>query len=718
MKKFYLLTKTLLVMALLCVGANAWAVDITETYNFAAFITANGTGNLTTSGDGIAQSGTSEKVGTVKVINNLTANAQTLDLKGRFAVDYQYNAGSQIRFMWRSSTNNYQHGLAGQWNGNGTADSQGAARFSVLNLKAGDKITFTYYKQAGRAADPYTCSASQLTGVAADAALASGTKYTVAADGNVDLYFTNNNFAIASIVIETTGTETVGAPTFEITGAYNKTRKVTITAGTSDAGNDITTYYTTDGSAPSTSSPNSFTTASQEITIGESAESESTVTVKAISVSTSTATSDVASEDVTVGAIIKLAQPAITLTGMGLDNEKYYKQYTFTAVTTGTYGTPSISVAGTLGGNNIANPYTASTAGTISVVASADGYADSDAATLDVDGAAFMLARSYDFTQDSYREGLSVVGNNITITGAGVQVYQINDVNHIPGITLSGTGIFGFTKAQNYDNRKGLAPRWNKGSFTINNWIDGSFALLYDLVGNGVYATSSNGTFSFGSQMNTNTLTALNIYTPTDATVSATIGSTGWTTFSSPYALDLSSMTASEGDVAAYYATATSDVSVTVETTESDAFKAGEGIMLKGTAGATITIPVVASGDAIFGNLLVGCPTGATITNETAHYNNIYVLGIEDEKAVFQNVMEYIDGGNTVSIPAGKAYLNATASNGARGLRISFGGEITGVEAVEAAAVAAKKDGKFFKDGKLFIFKNGKKFNANGAQIK
>ena len=677
-RKLQFLTKTLLVAVLLGVGVNgAWAVDITETYNFAAFITANGTANLTTSGDGIAQSGTSAKVGTVKVIDNLTANAQTLDLKGRFAVDYQYNANVNIRFMWRSSTNNYQHGLAGNWNGNGTADAQGAARFSVLNLKAGDKITFTYYKN-NVAADPYTCSASQLTGVNVDVALASGTKYTVAADGNVDLYFTNNNFAIASIVIETTGTETVGAPTFEITGAYNKTRKVTITAGTSDAGNDVTTYYTTDGSTPTTSSPNSFTTSSQEITVGESAESESTVTVKAISVSTSTAASDVASEDVTVGTIIKLAQPSITLTGMGLDNGKYYKQYTFAAVSTGTYGTPSISVAGTLGGNNITNPYTASTAGTISVVASADGYANSDAATLDVDGAAFLLARSYDFTQDSYREGLSTEGNNITITGAGVQVYRIptEKVNMIAGLTLSNSN-FGFTKAQNSDTRKGLAPRWGAGSITINNWIDGSFATLIDLVGNGVYSTSSNGTFSFAAQVNTNTFTALNIYTPENSTVSATLGTNGYTTFASSYPLDLTTANLPDG-VTAYKAAVSGNV--VNFTPLNQTVLANTGILLKGTASETVNIPVVASGTAVTENAFLVNTTGATITSdETTFY---FAMVKDSDPLTFGKI-------TSVAIPANKAYLSAPATNfaGAPALTAIFedGSETTGINTVQGS---------------------------------
>lgn len=197
----------------------------------------------------------------------------------------------------------------------------------------------------------------------------------------------------------------------------------------------------------------------------------------------------------------------------------------------------------------------------------------------------------------------------------------------------------------------------------------------------------------------------------------ATIGATGWTTFASPYALNLSSMTASTGEVTAFYASATSAESVTVLPTASSAVKAGEGILLKGTAGATITIPVVATGSEISGNLMVGCPTAASITKETANYDKCYVLGIEDEKAVFQNIKNYCDAGNTVSIPAGKAYLNATASNGARSMRIVFS-DITGVDNVEAAAEATLKDGKYLENGKIVIVKNGQKFNAAGQQVK
>ena len=69
-------------------------------------------------------------------------------------------------------------------------------------------------------------------------------------------------------------------------------------------------------------------------------------------------------------------------------------------------------------------------------------------------------------------------------------------------------------------------------------------------------------------------------------------------------------------------------------------------------------------------------------------------------------------------MPAGKAYLNATASNGARGLRIALGENITGINEATQAAEAAEKNGKFIINGQLVIKKNGKMFNANGAQMK
>ncbi|MBR2184980.1 MAG: hypothetical protein IJ897_06110 [Prevotella sp.] len=228
-----------------------------------------------------------------------------------------------------------------------------------------------------------------------------------------------------------------------------------------------------------------------------------------------------------------------------------------------------------------------------------------------------------------------------------------------------------------------------------------------------------NVNFNIADGNNISWLSYKNItYTRTgDAYASVTIGATGWTTFASSNAVNLSDL----DGATAYYASAVDGETVTMTSTDQAAVAEGEGIMLKGTAGAIIIVPYVPSGSAIDGNLLVGCPTATTITNETAHYANIYVLGIKSgtsDVAEFQNLENYIDAGNSVEIPAGKAYLDATASNGARGLRIVIGADITGIDEAKASVEAVQKDGKFFKNGKLFIFKNGKKYNATGAQIK
>ena len=511
MKKLKLM-KTLFVAVGLLLGTSAWAdVEITETYDFASFITANNAGNLTISGDEIAQSGTSAKVGTVKVIDNLIVNAKTLELNGRFAVDYQYDAGSQIRFMWRSSANNYQHGLAGNWNNKGTADPQGAARFSVLNLKAGDKITFTYFKQTGKAADPYTCSASQLSGVAVDAALSSGTEYTVAADGNVDLYFTNNNFAIASIVIKTTGTETVSAPSIAVTGCDAKARIVTITAGTSDAGNDVTTYYTIDGSTPTTSSA-SFTTASKEITVGESATEESTITVKAFSVSSSTAESAAASQDVTVGTLVQLAKPSIYLSSFASAVRFGYNPvYSFTSDQSVVLGNPSVTYSYSFAGgaSTAGSSYTATTSGSITVTVSAEGYA-SNSTVESIVGGNYLKTYSFDAINDvTVDTSTGEWGNPTGVNGAQWTFTSLTNCTYTLRADISLTG-FSYARATTAQTKQGFYTRLGAGSIGFD--LESGECIAFGMRDGSKVIANSEATSQAFAQWNN--VRSIEIYTP------------------------------------------------------------------------------------------------------------------------------------------------------------------------------------------------------------
>ena len=196
-----------------------------------------------------------------------------------------------------------------------------------------------------------------------------------------------------------------------------------------------------------------------------------------------------------------------------------------------------------------------------------------------------------------------------------------------------------------------------------------------------------------------------------DASVSATIGATGWTTFASAYPLDLSKMTASEGDVKAYYASSVGVDKIVMSSTESVGVAAGTGLMLKGTAGATITIPVAISGTGIVGNMLVGCTTETPVdASETC-----YVLINNGGTAEFQSLKTY-----GATIPAGKAYLNTGVNSPAR-LIISYDEEdptaINAIEAVESND-GALKDGKYLIGNKIVLVKNGVKFGANGQILK
>ena len=195
------------------------------------------------------------------------------------------------------------------------------------------------------------------------------------------------------------------------------------------------------------------------------------------------------------------------------------------------------------------------------------------------------------------------------------------------------------------------------------------------------------------------------------ATVSGTITPAGWSTFASPYALDLSTLTATSG-ATAYYASEATGSTVTLSTTDATV-PAGEGIMIKGTAGETFTINVAASGEAIDGNLLKGQTTTGNVAASTDDVKH-YVFGYVTETPT---TFGFYNLASATSVEAGKAYLEiTTGSTPARALRIVFD-DITAVDNVEAASEDKAQDGKFIENGKLVIVKNGVKYNAAGAKL-
>ena len=160
-------------------------------------------------------------------------------------------------------------------------------------------------------------------------------------------------------------------------------------------------------------------------------------------------------------------------------------------------------------------------------------------------------------------------------------------------------------------------------------------------------------------------------------TISATLGANGYTTFASSYPLDLTTANLPAG-VKAYKAAV--DGTVVRFTELNQTVPANTGILLEGTAGATVSIPVVASGDAVTGNAFLVNTTNATITSDASTY---YFAMVKDSNPLkFGKV-------NSVNIPANKAYLQVPATNftgTAPALTAIFDdGNTTGINAVKNA---------------------------------
>ncbi len=144
------------------------------------------------------------------------------------------------------------------------------------------------------------------------------------------------------------------------------------------------------------------------------------------------------------------------------------------------------------------------------------------------------------------------------------------------------------------------------------------------------------------------------------ASVTVAMAASGFVTYASKYALDLDGISGAT----AYYAKSIANSQVTFVPARG-IVKAGEGLLLRHDGGE-VTIPVAdASATAISDNLLVGCPVETVLTARADQY--VLVGG------VFQSLAT-----SGATIPAGKAYLQASASGAAR-LTIAFDDELTGI---------------------------------------
>ena len=103
-----------------------------------------------------------------------------------------------------------------------------------------------------------------------------------------------------------------------------------------------------------------------------------------------------------------------------------------------------------------------------------------------------------------------------------------------------------------------------------------------------------------------------------------------------------------------------------------------------------------------------GTLDGKTFTEEEMKVADHYVL---------QNGNSFVWVKDAGTLAAGKCWIERVRvfDNTARSMRIVAEGQITGIDAASAAENGIKADGKYLKDGKIIIIKNGKEYNATGV---
>ena len=255
---------------------------------------------------------------------------------------------------------------------------------------------------------------------------------------------------------------------------------------------------------------------------------------------------------------------------------------------------------------------------------------------------------------------------------------------------------------------------------TYMNWtthneemMDGDVTVTAYYYSNGVFIVKSNASgaehsyntwFAFNNAQSGNLGLRLGVdgswlevtdVTTATATVDLTIGSAGWATLYTPTAVSF------EGSGLTAY-TATCDGS-TVTLTPVTNVPANTGVVLKGAAG-TYCLTEIASSSTDKGSLQ-GSIAGATWYDEGS---DRYILALNDADEV-----QFTKLGSDF-ITAGKAYLPVTGS-GAKALSVVFANDLTGIANVNTTETA--QPAKRIVNGQLVIEKNGKRYNAAGAEL-
>ena len=367
----------------------------------------------------------------------------------------------------------------------------------------------------------------------------------------------------------------------------------------------------------------------------------------------------------------------------------YYPKYTFTSSDEGVTFYDG-------DGNDITSGYTFMTTDPVTVYAGKTGRTNSKKVTFSADKVGMILANSVN---------ASSLDGTINYAGGSVAYGQeAAGTWAVPGVNFESSKWYYYTsnlQPASGDRTLSCSVLNANRIAVIKHQLYSNSKIVYD------YLTLASNSVSYARY---DQFQQYNLYVSPSEEVSVTIGSTGYSTFSSPVPLNFDGI----DGLTAYVATTVADGKVTLSPVTTA--PANTGLVLKGTAGASYNIPVTNSAATPASNLLVGCIVNTTVAADATSGFNNYVLVNEGGTAKFQSLVE-----NGATVTAGKAFLKngAYVPSPAR-LNIVFEDEgVTAIKAIDASEISgAQADGKYLEKGKIVIVKNGVKFNANGQKVK
>ncbi|MBQ8711448.1 MAG: chitobiase/beta-hexosaminidase C-terminal domain-containing protein [Prevotella sp.] len=675
---------------------------ITETYDFEAIAIEAGTSiNATFSGEAIIQEGGQN----VKLVNY-----SSYKLGNRFASSYLRTSGGQPtgQDWWIRNGTGWNCLLTYTGNTN-------TYYLSVLDLKDGDKITFTLSKGS------LTLLSSNVDGVTTNTELVSGTEYTISTTAettHLDLSGIGQSSCIKKVVIKTPAVEeSLGSPEINVSAANGGTRTISIAPGVGSQGSLATeTFYTLDGSDPSleSNSARALYTNAFDITAN--------TTVKAVSYLINTK-STIATKSVSAGSTLTLAAPTITKTG--------YADGAFTVRLSSDQSSlvaaPStINYFYSIDGGEIMRSGEGGTAivyggSSFATYTTAEGYNDSPEVnyilpvmpafkenwTIDftsISETSYSTEKLGDYTKLVDNATHEAVNDNFGVEGNGTDNNQA--FIHNGGLYMAFSG------------GRNIAVKATEGQYvrvkmTTNPSSASGLALQEDLCYGDYYVlrATSTGVLTINIPRYTviSSVELLDVVNSVTKTISE-----GWATYCSPYALDFSNPI---GNLTkAYYVTGIKLNGKTLTLLEINGIvPPGTGVLLEGNG--SCEIPVLSGSSASTeGNLLVG-----VLEDTQLEENSIYVLIKENGiTGFYKNNNAFTVGARTAYLPADVVGgLSAIPSN-ARNYQL-LEGEVTGISEIlrpisesnryynlQGQRVIPQRQGIYIVNGRKVVVKSNK----------